>query len=151
MNQENINEIIFAIKKLKRDGVTLSDNLDTQKIMCDFESLQQRKFQNKFTLPSNYRFVKSIYQSMLESLAMVNDTQVKLFAPLACSIEKIKSALSHEYERKKIIDNRVMQLRKIMLFDSIVNESDTEDSDNESGPLTKSGTVVVAKQNPWQD
>jgi hypothetical protein len=58
MNSENISDIISAIKKLKHDGIKISDNLDTQKIMRDFESLQQRKFENKFTLPSNYRFVK---------------------------------------------------------------------------------------------
>jgi hypothetical protein len=82
---------------------------------------------------------------MLKSLAMINDTQVKLFAPLACSTEKIRTALSHEYERKKMIDNRVMQLRKIILSDSV--ESDTESSDSEGGPVT----VVMAKQKPWQN
>ncbi len=101
MNSEKINEIISAITKLKHEGIQISNNLDTEKIIYDFELLQQRKFQNKFTLNSNYRFIKSIYNSMLESLAVVNDKQVRLFSPLMRSIEKIKSALSHEYERKK--------------------------------------------------
>ncbi len=40
-----------------------------------------------------------------------------------------------------------MQLRKIMLFDSVINDSETEDSDGEGRPIN----VIVAKQNPWQD
>jgi hypothetical protein len=53
MNYQNVNDIISAIKKLKHDGIKISDNLDPQKIMCDFESLQQRKFENKYILPFN--------------------------------------------------------------------------------------------------
>ena len=96
MNSENINEIISAITKLKHEGIQISNNLDTEKIMYDFELLQQRKFQNKFTLPYSYRFIKSIYNSMLESLAVVDEKHVKLFIPLARSIEKIKITLSNE-------------------------------------------------------
>ncbi len=65
---------------------------------------------------------------MLESLAVVDEKHVKLFMPLARSIEKIKSALSHEYEIKKRTDSRVMQLKKIMLFDSVINDIETEDN-----------------------
>ncbi len=99
MNSENIADIVSAIKKLKHEGIQISSNLDPEKIMYDFELLQQRKFQNKFTLPSNYRLIKSIYNSMLESLAVVDEKHIKLFISLARSIEKIKSVLSHEYER----------------------------------------------------
>ncbi len=132
MNSENINEIISAITKLKHEGIQISNNLDTEKIMYDFELLQQRKFQNKFTLPYSYRFIKSIYNSMLESLAVVDEKHIKLFIPLARSIEKIKNTLSHEYEIKKRTDSRVMQLKKIMLFDSTINDIKTEDSKSES-------------------
>ncbi len=88
MNSENINDLLSAIKKSKHNGIQICSNLDPEKIMYDFELLQQRKFQNKFTLPSNYRFIKFIYNSMLESLAVVDDIQVKLFMLLARSIEK---------------------------------------------------------------
>ncbi len=40
-------------------------------------------------------------------------------------------------------DSCVMQLKKIMLFDSVINDSETEDSDGEDGPIN----VIVAKQN----
>ncbi len=33
-----------------------------------------------------------------------------------------------------MIDNRVMQLKKIMLFDSVINDSETEGSDDEGDP-----------------
>ncbi len=132
MNSKNINEIISAIKNLKHQGIQISDNLDPERIMYDFESLEQKKFQNKFTLPSSYRLIKSIYNSMLESLAVVDEKHIQLFVPLARSIENIKIALSNEYEIKKRTDSRVMQLKKIMLFDSTINDIKTEDSKSES-------------------
>ncbi len=95
--------------------------------MCEFEMLQQTKIQNKFTLPSDYRLIKSIYNSMLESLAVVDEKHIKLFIPLARSIEKIKNALSNEYEIKKRTDNRIMQLKKFILFDSAINDIKTDD------------------------
>ncbi len=69
---------------------------------------------------------------MLESLAVVDEKHIKLFIPLARSIEKIKSALSDEYEIKKRTDNRIMQLKKFMLFDSAINDGGIEDSEEDS-------------------
>ncbi len=41
-----------------------------------------------------------------------------------------------------------MQLRKIMLFHYVINDSETEyNSDSEGGPIN----VILAKQYPWQD
>jgi len=139
MNTENINTIVNAIKKLQHDGINVSDNLNTEKILCDFDSLQQLKNQNRFTLSADYRFMKVILQGMLKSLATVTDDQVKLFVPLSNAIDKIKLELSNEYEQKKIMNLRIRQLRE--------HCENTSDSDNEEGgPLT----VLIAKQNPWE-
>ncbi len=78
--------------------------------MCEFELFKQKKDHNKFTLSSEYRLIKYIYNSMSESLAVVDEKHIKLFIPLARPVEKIKSALSDEYEIKKRTDNRIMQL-----------------------------------------
>ncbi len=132
MNNKNMNDIISDIKKLKHEGIQISNNLDPEKIMCEFELLKQKKNHNKFTLSSEYRLIKFIYNSMLESLAVVDEKHIKLFIPLARSIEKIKSALSDEYEIKKRTDNRIMQLKKLMLFDSAINDGGIEDSVEDS-------------------
>jgi hypothetical protein len=42
MNFENINVIVGAIKKLQHNGINVSDNLNAEKILCDFDSLQQQ-------------------------------------------------------------------------------------------------------------
>ncbi len=43
MNNKNMNDIISNIKKLKHEGIQISNNLDSEKIMCEFEMLQQKK------------------------------------------------------------------------------------------------------------
>ncbi len=39
MNTENINAIVSAIKKLQHNGINV-ENLNAEKILCDFDSLQ---------------------------------------------------------------------------------------------------------------
>ncbi len=39
MNTENINAIVSAIKKLQHNDINV-DILNTEKILCDFDSLQ---------------------------------------------------------------------------------------------------------------
>ncbi len=43
MNNKNMNDIISDIKKLKHEGIQISNNLDPEKIMCEFELLKQKK------------------------------------------------------------------------------------------------------------
>ncbi len=41
MNTKNINAIISAIKKLQHNDINVLDNLNAEKILCDFDSLLQ--------------------------------------------------------------------------------------------------------------
>ncbi len=143
MNTENMNAIINAIKILQHNGINVSDNLNVEKILCDFDALQQLKYQNKFTLSSEYKLMKMILSGMIKSLATVNDNQIQLFVPLSNAIDKIKLELSHEYEQKKVMNFRIRQLREFCA-NTKSNESNTSDGE---GPIT----VIMAKQNPWEN
>ncbi len=66
MNTENINAIVSAIKKLQHNGINVSDILNTEKILCDFDSLLQLKNQNRFMLSSDYKLMKDILCGMLK-------------------------------------------------------------------------------------
>ncbi len=91
--------------------------------------------------------MKEIQQGMLKSLEQVTDDQVKLFVPLSNAINKIKLELSHEYEKKKIINYRIRQLREHC--ENVENKSNSE-SDNENDNK-ESLTVIIAKPNPWEN
>ncbi len=144
MNTININAIVNAIKILQHNGINVSDNLNAEKILCDFDSLQQLKIQNRFTLSSEYKLMKDIFSGMLKSLATVTDNQIQLFVPLSNAIDKIKLELSNEYEQKKVMNFRIRQLREYCANNTSENESNES---NGEGPIT----VIMAKQNPWEN
>ena len=96
MNIENINAIISAVQNLKNENINIQ--LDPEKIISDFESIQERNLEGGYTLSTEYRMIKNIQSSMFQSLSMVADTDVDKFVPLSIAVEHIKSKLSHEYE-----------------------------------------------------
>ena len=91
MTFEDINKIISEISNLKNQGVRLTEQLDCEKIINDFEDILESTRQNKYTLPRRYTFVKQIQSAIYDSL--VYDDDINKFVPLFTIVETVRKNL----------------------------------------------------------
>ena len=58
MNEQDINNILTEISKLQKQGIQLSDILNHQKILSDYEIIVQQSSRGRITLHREYMLVK---------------------------------------------------------------------------------------------
>jgi hypothetical protein len=127
MNRENINAIISAIEKLNEEGIDVQ--LNPRNILDDFELIQQRAQHGGNTLSSEYRMIKIMQSSVQKSLVAIKDDDIPKFVKLYAILEQVRNSISREYEKKKIMDNRINLLQKLVNDSNSQNEIQDQPQD----------------------
>ena len=97
---------------MKGWDIELSDGLNPDQIMSDFQDIEYGVNNNKYMLPKQYALIKRIQNSIKDSLAFSSD--VSVFAPLYTIVERIRKELGYEYELKKEVNSKVRNLRALI-------------------------------------
>ena len=87
MNAEDINNILTEILKLQKQGIQLSDILNHQKILSDYEIIVQQSSRGRITLHREYMLVKKIQRGINESLY---SNEVSVFINLYKTVKDIQ-------------------------------------------------------------
>ena len=112
MNVEDINKILTEISKLQKQGITLSDRLNNQKILSDYEIIAEQSVRGSFTLAREYVLVKKIQRGINGSLYS-ND--VSVFIDFFYKIvTKLQRKLEELYERRREISEKLKNIRQII-------------------------------------
>ena len=112
MNSENMNSIIVEIAKLKNQDIKLSDGLNPDQIVSDFQDIEYGVNNNKYMLPKKYALIKKIQNSIRDSLSFSSD--ISVFVPLYTIVERIRKELGNEYELKKEVNSKIRNLRALI-------------------------------------
>ena len=86
MDIQDVNNIIAEISNLENRGIVLSKNLDTERIMSEFEHIDNQLKHGRYILPKMYSLIKRIQKSINASL--YND--INLFIQLFSIVEAIR-------------------------------------------------------------
>lgn len=87
MNEQDINNILTEISKLQKQGIQLSDILNHQKILSDYEIIVQQSSRGRITLHREYMLVKKIQRGINESLY---SNEVSVFINLYKTVKDIQ-------------------------------------------------------------
>ena len=87
MNEQDINNILTEISKLQKQGIQLSDILNHQKILSDYEIIVQQSSRGRITLHREYMLVKKIKRGINESLY---SNEVSVFINLYKTVKDIQ-------------------------------------------------------------
>ena len=109
MDIQDINVIIDEISNLKNRGIVLSENLNCESIMGEYENIAYQLSRGRYVLPKMYALVKKIQKHINESLYGNN---VNEFIPLFSAVEAIRQRLGVEYQKRAEITSKVRDLRK---------------------------------------
>ena len=110
MNTKDIENIITEISKLKSQGIVLSNKLQPELILSEFEVIEQQQSRGRNVLPRCYSFIKQLQYATNESLY---NNDINLFIGLFTTVETIRKKLGFLYEKRKEILTKVRSIRQI--------------------------------------
>ena len=93
MDIQDIKNIIAEISNLKNQGIILSENLDCERIILDYENIEDQSSKGRYILPKMYALVKRIQKYINDSL-YGND--VNVFIQLFSTFETIRQKLGQQ-------------------------------------------------------
>ena len=111
MDIQYINNIIIEISNLKNQGVVLSENLDRERIITEFEVINDQSKQGRYVLPKMYSLIKRIQKHINASLY---NNDVNLFIQLFSTVETIRQKLSQQYEVRSEISSKIPDIKRLI-------------------------------------
>jgi hypothetical protein len=111
ISAEDIKNIIDEISKLKNQGIVLTDKLDVENILSQYELIDQQSKKGRYTLPRSYAFIKRLQYAIHENLY---NKDVKVFIELYTIVETIRKRLGHAFEVQREIYQQVKHIKKII-------------------------------------
>lgn len=111
MNSDDINKIITEISALKDRGIVLSEDLDTNSIMSEYETIEFQSSRDRYVLPKMYSLIKRIQKSINASLYGNNISE---FITLFSTVEEIRRRLGLEYQKRAEISSKVRNIKKLI-------------------------------------
>ena len=111
MDIEDINAIIAEISNLKNFGIVLSENLDTERIMSEFEHIDNQLKHGCYVLRKMYSLIKRIQKSINASLY---DNDINLFIHLFSTVEAVRKKLGQEYQKRSEIAYKVSNIKQLI-------------------------------------
>ena len=119
MDVQDINRIIVEITNLKNQGIVLSENLNTERIMSEFEHIDNQLKHGRYVLPKMYSLIKRIQKSINASLY---NNDINLFIQLFSIVEAIRKKLGQQYEVRSEISSKVRSIKRL------IEESNIDDT-----------------------
>ena len=111
MNHEDVKVIIAEISNLKNLGISLSENLNCERIMSEFEHIEEQSRQNRYVLPKMYSLIKRIQKSINASLY---NNDINAFVTLFSTVEAVRKKLGEEYQKRSDIASKVRNIKALI-------------------------------------
>ena len=96
---------------MKNRGIVLSENLNTERIMSEFNHINYQLKHGRYVLPKMYSLIKRIQKSNNASL-YGND--INLFIQLFSIVEAIRQKLGQQYQIRSEINSKVRNIKQLI-------------------------------------
>jgi len=125
MQIEDISSIITEISNLRSQGITLSDFLDGDIILHEFNQINTQMKHGRYVLPKMYSLIKRIQKAVNASLYNNN---INSFIRLFSIVESIRKKLGSEYQVRAEISMKVKSIKRLIdeSGNASVSEMETE-------------------------
>ncbi len=87
MDIQDMSNIIFEISNLKKQGIILSDFLDTERLLSEFNHINEQQKHGRYVLPRLYSLIKRIQKAVNASLYK-NDINLYIYLVLLKLLER---------------------------------------------------------------
>jgi phosphomevalonate kinase len=121
MDNHDINNIISEITNLKKLGIVLSKDLDCDRIMDEFNQINDQLAHGRYVLPKMYSLIKRVQQAINSSL---HNNDINLFIKLFNNAEKVRNKLGKQYQIRAEINSKVRNIRSEIQRISILEDND---------------------------
>ena len=111
MDIEDINNMVTEISNLKNQGIVLSEFLDADRILYEFDQINIQLKHGRYVLPKMYSWIKRI-QNAVNSSLYHND--INLFIRLFSIVEAIRKKLGAQYQVRSEISMKVKSIRRLI-------------------------------------
>ena len=111
MDIQDINNIITEISNLKNRGIVLSEFLDTERILSEFDHINNQLKHGRYVLPKMYSLIKRIQKSINASLY---NNDINLFIQLFSIVEAIRKKLGQQYQVRSEISLKVRNIKRLI-------------------------------------
>ena len=110
---QDVNSKISEISNLKNRVIVLSENLNTERIMSEFEHIDNQLKHGRYVLPKMYSLIERIQKSINASLY---NNDINLFIQLFSIVEAIRQKLGQHYQVRSEISSKVRNIKKLSLI-----------------------------------
>jgi len=111
MDIKDINDIIVEISNLRNLGIVLSEFLDTERILSEFEHIDNQLKHGRYVLSKMYSLIKRIQKSVNASLY---NNDINAFVQLFSVVEAVRKKLGQEYEKRSEIASKVRNIKQMI-------------------------------------
>ena len=130
MQIEDISSIITEISNLRGQGIILSDFLDGDRILHEFNQINLQMKHGRYVLPKMYSLIKRIQKAVNASLY---NNSINSFVRLFSIVESIRKKLGSEYQIRAEISMKVKSIKR--LIDESESISEETDPPETSSPM----------------
>ena len=123
MEIEDIKSIITEISNLRSQGIVLSEFLDPDRILYEFDQINIQMKHGRYVLPKMYSLIKRIQKAVNSSLYGNN---INSFIRLFSIVEAIRKKLGVQYQVRAEISMKVKSIRR--LIDESGKETETPEN-----------------------
>ena len=109
MDIQDINSLISEISNLKNLGIVLSKDLDCDRIITEFNHIDNQILHGRYVLPKMYSLIKRIQKAINASLY---NNDINLFIKLFSDAEAIRQKLGQQYQIRTEINSKVRSIRR---------------------------------------
>ena len=96
---------------MKNHGIVLSENLDCERIMSEFEHIEEQSRRGRYVLPKKYSLIKRIQKSIN---ACLYNNDINAFVTLFSTVEAVRKKLGEEYQKRSEIASKVRNIKKLI-------------------------------------
>ncbi len=111
MEFQDITSIITEISNLRNQGIVLSEFLNGDRLLNEFEQINIQLKHGRYVLPKMYSLIKRIQKAVNVSLY---NNDINLFIRLFSIVEAIRKKLGEQYQVRSEIALKVKSIRRLI-------------------------------------
>ncbi len=111
MEFQDITSIITEISNLRNQGIVLSEFLNEDRLLNEFEQIDIQLKHGRYVLPKMYSLIKRIQKAVNASLY---NNDINLFIRLFSIVEAIRKKLGEQYQVRSEIALKVKSIRRLI-------------------------------------